>query len=475
VNNTSDLYRQLITSLSFEPTVNQEQALQEIAEFVLHANAASVYLLKGYAGTGKTSIMKSLVSALPQVGYSTFLIAPTGRASKVLSTYTGQIAYTIHKKIYRRKNLADGLSRFVLSENKHSNCLFIVDEASMIPGFSMSENELFSSNSLLDDLMQYLQNGVNCKMLLIGDAAQLPPVGQAISPAMDEAFINGRYGNFYKSIELTKVLRQEAESGILRNATYLRQKLALDSFIYPFFKDEKKADFIRVEGSEMQETLENAINQYGLHNCVIITRSNKAANQYNMSIRHQILWQETAIDAGDLMMVVKNNYHWVQENNPLGFIANGDIIEIRKIVRTQELYGFQFADALIGFIDYPGEPEIEVKLLLNTIQSETPALNREESMSLYKAVEEDYQDIKTKKERSIKLKQDPYLNALQVKFAYAVTCHKAQGGQWDVVFVDQGYIKDEMIDRTYIRWLYTALTRAVKKLYLINFHEKMFS
>lgn len=438
-------------------------------------NGDVIFMLKGYAGTGKTTLVRSLVKSLPVLQAKTVLLAPTGRAAKVLSGYTGQQAYTIHKKIYIKRQGSEGNVAFQLQQNLHSNALFIVDEASMVSGSGgISQGGLFGNGSLLDDLMEYVFSGTNCKLILIGDTAQLPPVGMDISPALDVDYLRAAYSFQVESYELTEVVRQGADSGILENATVLRSVLGLDDPGIPQFRLNHFQDIVRLEGSDLEDALNAAYSKYGAEETMIICRSNKRANIYNQQIRARIRWQENELSAGDFMMVVKNNYFWLPDTSAAGFIANGDIVEVLRVGTIQEIYGFRFADVRVRLVDYPNEAPLEVRLLLDTIMSESPGLSQDENKRLYEAVLADYQDIADRRMRMKKLKEDPFFNALHVKFAYAITCHKAQGGQWPCVFVEQGYLTDEMINREYVRWLYTAVTRATEKLYLVNFKPEFF-
>jgi exodeoxyribonuclease-5 len=472
---TSDFEKLLLQNFPFETTNGQRLLLQKLAAFLLGQDAPQLFVLKGYAGTGKTTIVKSLVASLPAINAKSVLLAPTGRAAKVLANYTSKQALTIHKKIYHRKSTADAGFAFVLQQNSHTNTVFIVDEASMISsGGGLSNSGMYGASSLLDDLIAYVFNGTNCKLLFIGDTAQLPPIGLNVSPALDISFLNANY--FYKTdtIELTEVLRQSEQSGILSNATELRNQLKAEKDFKPHLRLNNFTDIIKVTGENLEDELNSAYNKYGTENCMIITRANKRANIFNQQIRARIRWQENELSAGDYMMVVKNNYFWLKEDSKAGFIANGDIIQLAAVGKIQEMHGFRFADVRMRMIDYENEPEMEVRLLLDTIMSESPALNAADNKRLYDAVNEDYADVADRRLRAKKIKEDPFFNALQVKFAYAITCHKSQGGQWPCVFVDQGYLTDEMLNIEYLRWLYTAISRASEKLYLINFNKEFF-
>lgn len=465
----------LLTHFPFEPTNGQQLLLHKLSEFILGADLSRLFVIKGYAGTGKTTLVRSLVKSLPAIKARAVLLAPTGRAAKVLSNYTQQQALTIHKKIYFRKPLADGSWGFKLQQNLHTDTLFIVDEASMISNTGgLSSSGMFGNGSLLDDLIDYVTSGNNCKLIFIGDTAQLPPVGLNISPALDIEYLKAIFNFSIDSFELTEVVRQSEDSGILTNATTLRNQLKSEHNAYPEFILNTFKDIIRIDGSELEDALNKAYNDYGAEDVMVICRSNKRANIFNQQIRARIRWQESELSSDDYMMVVKNNYFWLPEESKAGFIANGDIIQLLRVGRIQEMYGFRFADVRMKLIDYPNEPELEVRLLLDTIMSESPTLSQADNKKLYDSVALDYADVPDRRLRLKKIKEDPFFNALQVKFAYAITCHKAQGGQWPCVFVEQGYLTDEMINTEYLRWLYTAVSRASQQLYLVNFNKEFF-
>ena len=465
----------LLDSFPFETTSGQRTLFIKLSEFILNKNSDQIFVLKGYAGTGKTTIVRSLVKSMPAVNGKTVLLAPTGRAAKVLSNYTEKQALTIHKKIYYRKpESSEGLA-FTLQQNLHTDTIFIVDEASMISNSGgLNSNGMFGGGSLLDDLISYVFNGNNCKLLFIGDTAQLPPVGLDVSPALDIDFLKASYSFQLDWFELTEVVRQASDSGILTNATEIRNQIKNKLGNKPHFLLNGFKDVIRLGGDELEDALNSAYSKYGAEESMVICRSNKRANIFNQQIRTRIRWQENELSAGDLMMVVKNNYFWLPEESKAGFIANGDIIQLTSIGRIQEMHGFRFADVRMRMIDYPDEPELETRLLLDTIMSDAPALSQEENKRLYESVSADYADIADRRLRLKKVKEDSFFNALQVKFAYAITCHKAQGGQWPCVFVEQGYLTDEMINTEYLRWLYTAVSRASEKLYLVNFNKDFF-
>ncbi len=469
----SDFYKLLKRKFPFEPTSKQNVVLEHLSKFVLNDDEKSIYLLKGYAGTGKTSIVGTLVSNLWEVKKSAVLMAPTGRAAKVISNYSKKEAFTIHKKIYFPKKDKVGGVKFTLQPNKHKNTIFIVDEASMIPDVS-TDSRSFESTSLLDDLMQYVYSGVKCKLLLIGDKAQLPPVKADVSPALDSQLLELNYNKRVTSIELDEVVRQEQDSGILVNATRLREVLH-DEFFESFKFDIRGfKDIIRlIDGYEIMDAINDSYSENGHEETAVIVRSNKRANLYNQNIRQRILFNENELTVGDFLMVVKNNYFWIKPTTEAGFIANGDIIQVLEIFAIKELYGFRFAEVKIKMVDYPKMQPFETVLLLDTIEAETPSLTYEDSNKLYLEVQKDYEEESSNYKKFLKTKNNSFFNALQVKFSYAITCHKSQGGQWTTIFVEQPYLPNG-IDRDYVRWLYTAITRAKEKLYLIGFKDEFF-
>lgn len=470
--NVSEFYSFLKNDFPHTTTTKQDIALQLLAKFVLSTNKNETFLLKGYAGTGKTTIVGSLVKNLTKVKKRSVLLAPTGRAAKVISNYSNKQAFTIHKKIYFPKSEKGSVS-FNLQENKHRDTIFIVDEASMIPDINQ-DSKLFENGSLLDDLMQYVYSGNNCKLLLIGDSAQLPPVHLSISPALDARVLENQYNREVIMLELDEVVRQQKDSGILENATRIRERL--DDELYEVFKFSGTdfPDIIRpTDGQEIMDAINDSYSALGNEDTVIIVRSNKRANLYNQSIRERILFQDSELSAGDYLMVVKNNYFWVDNTSEAGFIANGDIVEVLEIFAFKELYGFRFAEVKMRMVDYPNMKPLETVLLLDTLTSESPSLTYDESNKLYQEVMKDYVNEKSKYKKFLAVKNNKYFNALQVKFSYAITCHKSQGGQWNTVFVEQPYLPNG-IDKEYLRWLYTAITRAREKLYLIGFKDEFF-
>ena len=464
---TQKFIERLLKHFSHKPTKEQKAVLEDLSEFISTLGSRSIFLLKGYAGTGKTTLISSLVKSLPSVGKRSALLAPTGRAAKVLAKYSKRKASTLHKKIYWIRTSKNGNTFITLKENLHTNTIFIVDEASMIPE---DLNDSLSKRSLLEDLIKYVYEGIDCKLILIGDTAQLPPVHLDVSPALDEENLDKKYQKQIISKELKEVVRQEKNSLVLENATQLRKLIEVNNNSLPKIK--LNNDVIRISsGEELQENIEAAYAQSGVENTTIICRSNKRANQYNNRIRSEILWQEDIISSGDILMVVRNNYFWLDEKSEAGFLANGDIIEVTRVKEIIERYGFKFAKASIRLLDYPNENEVETILLLDTISSESPSLKYEEYKKLYKEVGLDY---KGQKDINKKIKENEFFNAIQIKFGYSITCHKAQGGQWKEVFIDIGYFKKEMLDKNYLRWLYTAFTRSTEKLYLIGFNSDFY-
>jgi ATP-dependent exoDNAse (exonuclease V) alpha subunit len=466
-------YSVLQKKFPFKPTVKQDIFFQQIAEFITNSNKDEIFVLKGYAGTGKTTVISTIVNNLIEINKKYVLLAPTGRAAKVIANYSNKPAFTIHKKIYFPKKTSGGGVSFTLQTNKHKNTIFFIDESSMISDVN-TESKLYENGSLLDDLISYVYSGENCKMILLGDTAQLPPVQLDISPALDTDTLSLHYNKDVYSIEFDEVMRQEENSGILYNATELRE--LLKDVFFDSFKFNLKGfkDIVRLsDGYDIQDAINSAYSNYSIEDTAFIVRSNKRANQYNQQIRTKILDKESELSTGDFLMVVKNNYFWLKDSDEAGFIANGDIIEVLDIRNIKELYGFKFANVKIRMVDYPDQKPYETVLLLDTISSESPSLSYEESNRLYEEVMKDYENETTKYKKFQKVKENEYFNALQVKFSYAITCHKSQGGQWNTVFIEQPYLPNG-IDKDYIRWLYTAMTRAKDKLYLIGFKDENF-
>ena len=462
---------QIYAKFSFETTNSQKKVVEMLSDYIASSDFARIFVLNGYAGTGKTTLIAALVDVLREVGIKSILLAPTGRAAKVLTQYSGQNALTIHKRIYRERTNANYESKFSLDLNKERGAIFIVDEASMLAD-SSGDGQIFGSGSLLNDLISYVRQGKECKLILVGDDAQLPPVGCDFSPALDRSVME-HYGEV-SYVSMDDVVRQSAESGILFNATMVRCMIENELYEVPRFRLDFP-DIEAIDGSELMEKLQDAYDGGDREDTIVITRSNKRANRYNEGIRRYNLSAEEAIESGDMLMVVKNNYHYTEriENCPISFMANGDIAYLKRIRRFEDFYGFHFADAILSFGDY-NDLEIECKILLDTISSEAPSLTQEQSRKLFDEVEKDYLDIKSKIKRFREIRENPHYNAVQVKFAYAVTCHKAQGGQWKRVFIDKCLFGDEPMTRDMLRWLYTALTRATEKVYLVNFDDRFF-
>ena len=463
---------QIYEKLLVQPTENQKKIIESFSEYLSEDNSSTFFVLNGYAGTGKTTLIAAIVSALKTLGIKTILLAPTGRAAKVLSHYSNEKALTIHKRIYREQTNAAYESKFSLNINRECDALFIVDEASMLSSGTNADKTIFGSGSLLDDLIQYVRSGKRCRLMLVGDSAQLPPVGDDYSPALSPSEYLPFGEVVYETMD--EVVRQEQSSGILFNATMVRCMLENNIFEIPHL-DMRYDDIEAVSGGEFLEKLQECYDRYGRDETIVITRSNKRANRYNEGIRRNILFAEEEIESGDMLMVVKNNYHYTEriEDCPMSFIANGDIARLKRIRRFEELYGFRFANAVLEFADYDNT-EIECKVLLDTINSEAPSLTYDQSQKLFYEVEKDYEDIKSKIKRFKEIRENPYYNAVQVKFSYAVTCHKAQGGQWRAVFIDRFLFGEESMTKDMLRWLYTALTRATERVFLVNFDDKFF-
>lgn len=474
-----ELKYKILQQFGFPPTLEQAHALEVFAEFLTDRDPHAVMILRGSAGTGKTTLSGAIVRTLKEIHQKVMLLAPTGRAAKVFSLNSGSPAYTIHRRIYREKSFSGVEGQFNLNDNLYTDTLFMVDEASMIANMGLGGMS-FGSGCLLDDLVHFVYQGRNDRLLLIGDKAQLPPVGEEESPALHAAMLEG-YGLKVYECDLNEVLRQSEESGILYNATMIRQMITHDDITQlPKIHFAGYSDIKPMPGAELIEALADSYHHVGLDDTIVVTRSNKRANIFNQGIRNMVLDREEELSQGDILMIVKNNYYWMEEerksNNKLqsndipAFLANGDRAKVLKVRRRIDLYGFRFATLLLQFPDY-GNYELEATVLLDTLTSEAPALTHEQQEQLFHQIEEDYQDIPLKADRMKAIRQDQFFNALQVKFAYAVTCHKAQGGQWAHVYVDQGYMTDDMLNPDYIHWLYTAFTRATEMLYLVNWPE----
>jgi exodeoxyribonuclease V len=461
----------LIEHLGHPPTESQVRLMAKMAEFLSDFHKHQIFLVKGYAGTGKTTSVRSIIETLGRYKQKAILLAPTGRAAKVLANYTGQQAFTIHRKIYRQKTSGSAAGSFTLNFNKHKDTLFIVDEASMIANQS-NEGGIFGSGRLLDDLIEFVFAGEGCKLILLGDTAQLPPVGYAESPALDKEILKN-YLLEVDEIELTDVIRQQIDSGILNNATRLRSAIPLEAADVPTFQTEDFSDVVRLSGEDLIESIAGSYDRFGMEETMIVCRSNKRANIYNQGIRNKILCREEELSPGDLLMVVKNNYFWLQEQAENSFIANGDMIMIKRILKYTERYGFRFADVIVSFPDYDFE-SVELKIIMDTLSIEGPSLSYAQNESFFRQISEDYAHYGKKAIIYKKIKEDPFFNALQVKFGYAITCHKAQGGQWKHVYLDQGFLPDDQLSTEHVRWLYTGLTRASEKLFFVNFHSKFF-
>jgi exodeoxyribonuclease-5 len=449
------------------PTTDQVDLVERMERFLFQNAERAGFIIRGYAGTGKTTAIAAMIKTFPSFQLKSVLLAPTGRAAKVLSNFSKKPAFTIHKKIYQSERGKDGQTHFKLGANLHTNTVFIIDEASMISDGGASEQ------SLLDDLIEYVYGGKNCRLVFIGDIAQLPPVGKLLSPALDPKYLMANYYLKLKGVELSQVMRQASESGILHNATLIRNQTLAEKPIIKFELD-RFDDIKRIDGLELEDELHSCFSKYGADDTIVITRSNKRANIFNQQIRVRIKDLDDEIATGDYLMVVKNNYYWLDEKSPVSFIANGDVAEIMGMGNIEEMYGFRFLNATVRLIDYPQLQSIDVKLLLDSIHSEAPSLTKEDSQRFFETVMEDYAEVANKRIKMELLKKNPYFNALQVKFGYAVTCHKSQGGQWKAVFVDQGYLTEEMLNTEYARWLYTAVTRATERLYLVNFNDQFF-
>jgi exodeoxyribonuclease-5 len=459
---------------TFEPTDSQVRAMSGMADFLGTASDKPLFLLKGYAGTGKTTLMRAFVQTLSAFGIKAVLLAPTGRAAKVLSNHVEMPAFTIHKKIYRQQGAKEGLGGFNLNDNLHKNTIFIVDESSMIANDSYG-GSLFGSGRLLDDLVQYVYGAENCRLLLIGDTAQLPPVGISMSPALERSGLEAYGFQVWENI-LTDVVRQQDGGGILRNATALRKLLDdhEDIQIYPQMETKGFKDIFRLPGTELMDELNYCYDNFGLEETLVVCRTNKRANLYNQGIRNSILFREEELATGDYLLVMKNNYFWIKDHAEISFIANGDIARILRIKKYQELYGYRFADITCELVDYRNV-EVDARIVLDSLQSEGAGFSKEQQEAFFNLVKEDFQDVSPARKQFEMVRNNEFFNALQIKFAYAMTCHKAQGGQWKAVFIDLGYFTEDYLSRDLIRWLYTAVTRATERLYLVNFPKEFFS
>lgn len=460
----------LLRHFPFEPTADQARLFELLHGFLLNqAPPRATFLLTGYAGTGKTTVVSALVRRLPELGYDCVLLAPTGRAAKVLAQYAGRPAHTIHKHIYRQAS-GEGGPAFRPMPNRAAHTVYVVDEASMI-----SDDSAFGERGVLTDLIQFVfgEHSRDNRLIFIGDPAQLPPVGQPLSPALDAEALHGRYHCTTTRCELRQVMRQSEESGILVNATALREELR-KPVPAPKLRTHDQRGIWSMSGERLEDGLRYAYDKFGVEDTTVLCRSNKQANLYNQLIRRVIFDAEDELQGGDYLMIARNNYHWLPPGSEMGFLANGDFVEVRRVRKTEELFGFRFVDVRLRFVDYPGAPELDTKIILDSLHAESPALPADQQQKLQQAVQADYADLPTKALRLEAIRKDPYFNALQVKFAYALTCHKAQGGQWGAVFLDHGYLKPEVgFDAEFVRWLYTAVTRAQRELFLLNFKPEL--
>jgi exodeoxyribonuclease V len=458
--------------LGLEPSVEQANCMRDLSDFTLQPQERSIYMLTGFAGTGKTTLLGAYVKTLQSLKIKSVLLAPTGRAAKVFSNKAAKRAFTIHKRIYRKQNTDTGSIQLALAPNLSQNTIFIVDEASMIADFSVNDTGNVSARNLLEDLIEYVFYGKNCSLIFVGDEGQLPPVGSDFSPALNLDYLNHSFRGLNIQVgKLVQVLRQTNDSDILKNATMLR---GVQEFMYPKLSLQGKNDIVLIDGTELQDEIESSYQKFGMDETIVITRSNKRANLYNQHIRNRILWFEEELCSGDYLMVVKNNYFWLDEKSQAGFIANGEICIVKKIHQTIEQYGFRFARVALEMLDYPEIDQFECYILLDTLTIEAAALDRDSMKKLFFEIEKEYLVEHNKKKRYEKIMKDPFFNALQVKFAYAITCHKAQGGQWESVFLDHGFLTEETLDKSFFRWLYTGFTRASEKLHLIQFYPEFF-
>lgn len=462
----------MLHQFGLNPVDDQLTVMKKIVDFSYDLSGNGVFILSGYAGTGKTTLLGAYVKSLNEIKMRSVLLAPTGRAAKVLSQRSARQALTIHKRIYRKETVAGGGVHLVVAPNLSKNTIFIVDEASMIGDYTMNNDGSISGRNLLQDLINYVFSNVGNKLIFVGDEGQLPPVGSDFSPALNKAYLENYYPELHLyDFHLTKVLRQAEDSDILMNATLLR---SAEEGTFPSIQLTQKPDLISIQGGDLQDELESSFSNFGSEETIIITRSNKRANQYNQQIRNRILWFEEDLCGGDMLMVVKNNYFWLEDKSAAGFIANGEIMKVMRILKREEIYGFQFAKARVQLIDYPDIGDFEVMLMVDVLTAETPSMPREKLKELFFAIEAEYAFERNKKKRYERIMKDPYFNALQVKFAYAITCHKSQGGQWASVFLDHGYLTEDLLDKSFFRWLYTGFTRASERLCLVNFDRHFF-
>ena len=455
-----------------EPTTGQETAMLKMTDFLYQREPKQLFVLKGYAGTGKTTLISALVKLFENLQKRTVLLAPTGRAAKVFASYSGVKAYTIHKHIYKIAH-KDGFVKVKRKTNESANTLYIVDEASMI-SCEGGSGDLFSARELLTDLMEFVFEKENNKLIFIGDDAQLPPVQSDESPALNLDFLTKNFDVSINTCQLTDVVRQANDSGILFNATSLRNIMNKNKYKLPFFSLSAFDDIKKIGSLELEDELNRLYARYASEEIVVVTRSNKRAYVFNNEIRNRIFCRENKLAAGDFLMAVKNNYYWIDELSEVGFIANGDLMEVMSIYKTQELYGFTFMDIKARLCDYPNYPDVDFKIILESLETQGASLTNEQTSRLYHEIAKDYEDIPNKRTRFLKIKNNPYLNAVQVKYSYSLTCHKTQGGQWKIVLIDIGYFTDDKIDKEFLRWLYTAVTRATEKVYLVNFDERFF-
>ena len=460
---------QLYTHFHLNPTQGQKSLFRKLSDFMEEKDEKCIFLLKGYAGTGKTTVLDAFIKSAPSLGYQTVLMAPTGRAAKVMNQYTGRYATTIHRSIYTQsEDSITGAMNFRLQKNKAEDTVFIVDEASMI-----TELRELGTNGLLRDLVAFVFESFSNKLVLIGDDAQLPPIGLDTSPALDLQHLEGFFHAKVFTETLTEVMRQESQSGILNNATELRRILNEEN-IAVRLNTKGFRDFFKMSSERIEDGLRYAYEKYGQENTIVITQSNKNAVLYNQLIRYRINYSESEIDNGDILMVVRNNYNTLGPESRAGFLANGEFVKVIHLGREEKMHGFRFQQANLALVDYPEDPEFDTLIMLDTLYSNSPSLTQEQNQALYESVVEDYQWVKTAKERKKMIREDKYLNALQVKFAYALTCHKSQGGQWPIVFIDQYWIRDKIQNKEFVRWLYTAVTRGIHEVYLVNFQPELF-